>query len=409
MSADTKPGILTRLRIKRVAMVDLGANLDRATGDGAHIMLYKRHDVAKDGPGLASVHSDSPDWDMDDCDEYEKATLTGESRRTLPDSAFAAVWTDAKGKHRKLPIHDAGHLAAARGRVDAADIPADVKAKAKAKIEAATHKPEQQETKKMKLKDVLKLFTKAAAEPDADKRALLLKAADEATEKLDGVEGEDKTDPAHLDAMKASVGHMRNTMKAFGPGPHPPTHPIHAMKAAHDQMVSTLKAAGVECESDEPGGLDHVPAAVGKRFTELEKANTELQKRLDVEINKAARIEVAAVLKSFRAVPFELEGDTNDIDKYLAIKTADPKVYDSLIAKFRAVDEQMAASAAFQLVGKGGSGGRGDAWAQIEAKALGLMEKAGSGSNLTKAAAIDRICADPENAKLVAQYREQQQ
>src|SRR5262245_29260204 len=58
---DRKPGILTNLRIKRVALVDNGANFDKSTGDGAHIMLYKRDDTQKGGPSLSSVHVDSTD------------------------------------------------------------------------------------------------------------------------------------------------------------------------------------------------------------------------------------------------------------------------------------------------------------------------------------------------------------
>lgn len=46
--ADRVTGILRNLRIKRVALVDNGANLDPSTGDGAHIMLYKRADPAPD-------------------------------------------------------------------------------------------------------------------------------------------------------------------------------------------------------------------------------------------------------------------------------------------------------------------------------------------------------------------------
>lgn len=57
--ANEKPGILRNLRVKRVALVDVGANFDSGTGDGAHIMLYKRHEVGKDGPGLGSVHVDT--------------------------------------------------------------------------------------------------------------------------------------------------------------------------------------------------------------------------------------------------------------------------------------------------------------------------------------------------------------
>jgi hypothetical protein len=52
------PGILRNLQINRVALVDKGANLDSKTGDGAHIMLYKR-DFEKDSPGLGPIHVDT--------------------------------------------------------------------------------------------------------------------------------------------------------------------------------------------------------------------------------------------------------------------------------------------------------------------------------------------------------------
>lgn len=74
----------------------------------------------------------------------EKGTLTTAQRNALPDSAFAAVWTDAKGnKQRVCPIHDADHVRAALGGhgISATQgIPPDVKAKAKAKIAAAARK-----------------------------------------------------------------------------------------------------------------------------------------------------------------------------------------------------------------------------------------------------------------------------
>lgn len=53
------PGVLRNLRVKRVSLVDMGANFDTNTGDGAHIMLYKRADVTKDSPSVAAVHVDT--------------------------------------------------------------------------------------------------------------------------------------------------------------------------------------------------------------------------------------------------------------------------------------------------------------------------------------------------------------
>lgn len=400
MATAPKPGILTRLRVKRVALVDVGANLDQHTGDGAHIMLYKRHvehvehveSEKEGGPSLGSVHCDSPEWDVHDADEYEKATLVGDARRELPDSAFAAVWTDAEGKkHRKLPIHDAGHLAAARGRIDQAQIPDDVKAEAHRKIEAATNK--EKPVAKGKFAKLMAAIMEAVTESDVTKRAAAVAAVLKDAEGMEMAAPDAAMTAAHCDEMQKMID-------AHGPGPHAPEHPVHAMKAALDAM----KRAGGAVAPAAPA----VSPEVAKRFEDIEKANISLQKRLDAEIDKGARVEVHTLLKSFQAVPFVLEGDAavNDVDKYMAIKKADPVAFDAIIAKFKAVDAQMAQSAAFTNFGKGGSGGKGDAWGRIEAEAAKLISKDGK---LTKEQAIDQVLVDPEHAQLIKQYREQQQ
>lgn len=75
---------------------------------------------------------------------FWKAALTSEERDALPDSDFAAVWTDDDGnKQRALPIHDASHVRAAlggHGLSATKGMPAEVKAKAKKKIAAAAKK-----------------------------------------------------------------------------------------------------------------------------------------------------------------------------------------------------------------------------------------------------------------------------
>src|SRR5712692_1505642 len=115
------PAKLKNLVIDRVDAVDKGANQE------AHIVLTKRddhpaderndgqsrHEPAGDGTGhpdgsgsgargSSGGASDSKEW----ADEYEtseeghilKATLTSGARNALPDSAFAAVWSDKDGK-----------------------------------------------------------------------------------------------------------------------------------------------------------------------------------------------------------------------------------------------------------------------------------------------------------------------
>ncbi len=63
------------------------------------------------------------------------AVLTSKREGDLPDSAFAAVWTDAKGqKQRKLPIYDKEHADNAAARVNQTEMPAKLKAIAAKKI-----------------------------------------------------------------------------------------------------------------------------------------------------------------------------------------------------------------------------------------------------------------------------------
>ena len=66
------------------------------------------------------------------------AVLTTKKEGDLPDSAFAAVWTDAKGqKQRKLPIYDKAHADNAAARLNQTEMPAKLKAQAARKIAAA--------------------------------------------------------------------------------------------------------------------------------------------------------------------------------------------------------------------------------------------------------------------------------
>ncbi len=399
-----KPGVLRNLRIKRVALVDKGANFDTATGDGAHIMLYKR-DLSKDA-GLGSVHVDSPEWDADDADEYEKATLDAAGRRKLSDSDFLAVWTDAEGKkHRKLPVHDAGHIAAARGRIDGAQIPEDVKAAARRKLEHLNSPKEKTVAKTMK--DLFAKMAAALAETDVTKRTLLLKEAEEDAEKMGPPA---PGTPEHEGAEKEHIGALQNLHKTIGgqltkmgEGPHPGDHPYHKMKAMHEHLSKMLKAMG--CDTGEQMVPTEAPAHVTKALTDLEKANVSLQKRLDQEIEKREEGEMLTILKSFKATPFKLEGDDSDVKKFRKMQREDPAGYSRMMELFKAADAQIATSNLFKNIGAGGGGNSGSAYAEAEALAETMVTKmAGS---LTKEQAIDKVFSD--NPKLYSRYVEEQQ
>jgi hypothetical protein len=147
--------VLKGLVVTRVDLVDLGDN------PRADVVMFKRRPVDKASGGFG-VSGGKPTGDSNDdqvtcpncdakmkgtgkkcpdCGQYvAKGTLTAAQRNALPDSDFAAVWTDASGKkQRALPIHDKAHVTAALGGhgVDATKgIPPKVKATARRKIAA---------------------------------------------------------------------------------------------------------------------------------------------------------------------------------------------------------------------------------------------------------------------------------
>lgn len=361
MADNAKPGILRNLRVKRVSLVDIGANYDAGTGDGAHIMLYKAA-TQKDGPSLGSVHSDSPNWDQDDADDYEKADLSGQGRRALPDSSFAAVWTDAQGKkHRKLPIHDAGHLAAARGRLDQTQLPADVKAAARRKINAATNHKEKN-VKKSMLKSFIGLFS----ETDAEKRTAAAAELEKAM--ADDCE-DDETDD--MKKKKAQAAKDAEGKDAVG-------------KAVAEEVAK----ATTELQKKH-----------AEEIAKIAKANTDLTAAIEVEKGIRLDGEMRTILKGFRATSFDID---KDVAKFRKMKESSPEEYNRVMEILKGADAMLASSALFNNFGTSAEG-TGDAWAQIEAKADAMVEKLGD--KLTREQAIEKVMLDPKNMHLVKAYR----
>lgn len=347
MPDNPKPGILTRLRVKRVSLVDNGANQDPLTGDGAHIMLFKSA-----GPGLAAVHVDAPATDL----------------------------TDPK-KKKELSV-----------------------------------------AKVITLKSLFKSIAAAISEPDVEKRAaavaIIEKDVDDAVEMaapqaavVPATEDtSQKLSPEHIQTLKAQHGQMDAMCKAFGAGPHPPEHPVHGLIAARDHIGKMIGAT----PTDEPGALGTtalakkvettMDAEVTKKFTDLEKANTDL--RTQVAVEKALRLdgEMLAILKSFKASPFVLTGEKSDVAKFRKMKEDTPELWDRTLEILKAQDAIASQSLAFSKQIGSGLTGTGSAWDQIDAKAESMVEK-GAGK-ITKEQALEKVMLD--NPKLVAQYREEQ-
>lgn len=290
--ADRVPGILRNLRIKRVALVDEGANFDAATGDGAHIMLYK----SKNPPSTPTIIKEKP------------------VMKTI--------------------------------------------------------------------KEILKSVLDTILEPDIEKRKLALGPLSKA---VDGLEDPTPTTPIT------------------------PVVPVVA-KVAHDASDAMCKCG--DCMSKRTDAEKAVNAEVEKRMgsiakqnEDLAKANTALAASVAKMQDDVATTEMTTILKSFKHTPFKLTGDDSDVVKFKKMKAADPSGWERMLEIFKAQDAQM--GNAFITIGSSLSGGKGDAWGELEALAEALVTK--STTPLTQAQALDQVMMNPKNNSIVKRYREQQQ
>lgn len=248
-----QPTQLRNLKLNRCDLVDDPAN------QHAHVLLVKR---ASSGPSLGAAHVNTPDWLT-----TEKAVLSTGQQNALPDSAFAAVWTDADGKkQRKLPFKradgstDLPHLRNALARFDQTNMPSSIRSAARSKLDAAARQAGVGDTgdKKMArkvaqstslLKRLARFLKNAEAEAEADAGGgeSFADWANEEMEEPDHQDGNaDKAEAmgqhvsqlkAHLNALKVHHADLGKAIDAYGDTSKlPADHPVHALKALHKEL-----------------------------------------------------------------------------------------------------------------------------------------------------------------------------
>jgi hypothetical protein len=389
--------VLRSLRLNRCDLVDEPAN------PKAHVVLYKRAEgapgtgapdvtpsqpdvVAKEQPGIGAVHVDRPDWLA-----AEKAVMDAGTRGNLPDSAFAAVWTDADGKkQRKLPYRhadgsiDLSHLRNALSRISQTDMPSSVRGKAQRKLDAA----KEQHMKKSFLAKLKDLFKEAEAEagPLADWAA------------------QEEAEPEHTLAQKlaAHCAKLGEAIGAYGDGEFPPEHPVHSLKALFKEMGDTVAACN---KSEEPDGDEGKPPAppmgditksveVSKRETELAKkladSEAELAKR-DAELAKAREdAAIAATTTELRKFAHVSVNPEADAPIFKSLSETNKAAYDRVMEILSGAEGVVSKSNLTKEIGSPlpGDGKADTAWAAIEAEADAMTK---ADPKVTKAKAIDVV------------------
>lgn len=369
------PNRLRDLVIDRVDLVDKGANQE------AHVVIVKR-DIRKDGPTATQTHVNTPDWMV-----AEKSVLSSAARHDLPDSAFAAVWTDGEGKtQRALPYKhadgtvDKAHLDNALARLDQTALPDTVKAEARHKLEAATK--EQGVNKKEILKRLADLFKGDDGDDDLSKAAMA---------------------PEQLADMKAHHDGLGQAISAYGDASKlPAEHPVHKLMALHKDLGAKLAAYGTQPGDGGLESFNSVPM-VNKReeFTKavddaVKKATADLVKRT-AEAETIAKTERDARLVEKKAGELrKLSSLSIDIEKdaplFKKLEDAAPDAY-KRVTEILAGADAMAKTAAVlerELGSPLGGDAASTAWKEIEAEADKLMAK-DAGGKLSKAKAIDVV------------------
>jgi hypothetical protein len=236
---------VTNLRVDRIDFVDAGASLDKATGQGAHVLLYKRAGVppaAKKAPTFDEILLGRQAWEMNDA--FYELTCT------LSDTISSIIWDPETADK-------AGAIRAALGSFEAAlegEI-ADWLAAPASLTKAAA--PAQRD----RVRDTTRLAVQKAVA-----RALLArkketdmatKPAPVAKEKpsMDGVPDAVK---AYIDELEAKIAEMGK-----GAGKEPPK-PEDVLKGLTPEARALVEKAAADAEA-------------------ARKESAELQKRLDAE------------------------------------------------------------------------------------------------------------------------------
>jgi len=367
-SVGTRPARrLKNLRYKRIDLVDKGASHDVASGQGAHVLLFKRDEsapaatpagpvkkfldavLAKIAGGFAEVAKSEPLT-------FEEAQMVRGSDDVYEDlydnlgalwsAVSSALYSDAPDKAAAIKTAVQAYCAALMadfddwlGAADDASLAKRVK-KAGRKISGE---------RLGRLQAMHKTLGDFIAEHET-------KPADVAVDKGEKV-------------MKTTEGAPGSAASVV---PAAPAAPAGAAPAA-----------------------SAVPADVQKRLDEAAAENVQLKKRLE-DVEAVAKAEREARLKGvyiakaagFKGLPVKADDDYKvfqEIDEKLS-----PEVAKRVTELLQAADAAIVSGDLFKAVGSSQAGsGSGSAWAEIETLAAGLVAKSTEG--LTKAKAIDLV------------------
>jgi len=318
---------LTNLRYQRIDLVDRGASIDSATGEGAHVVLFKR-DAAMTEP-----------------------TPVATPEMIAKVSGFRALFDQTM---EKLGVKKAE--------------PFPPEAPKAAAVETPPEAPKADPPKEPK-------DDKAVP---ATEGAWLADALGKLTQMLESflaVRGKGPVDPALVQPLAVP--------QPLNPDPNAAPHAIPAVTMKGDPMAAT--------ETDKTPAPDDIQKRLDDATAESVELKKRLEVVEGIaKAEKDARLTAEYVAKcaTFKGLPIKADDDhavLREIDEKLS-----PDVAKRVTELLRAADAGMIAAGLFKAAGSDQSGGgTGDAWSEIDAKAQGLIAKADG--KLDYSAAVDQV------------------
>jgi hypothetical protein len=401
---------LKGLLVDRVDLVDIGANLDKRTGDGAHIMLFKR---AADAVVCSA------------CQKAQK-----------PDAKVCADCGASMGGEKKSAIWRVADLAKAKGA--SAELIAKAEQMARSFDEILAGRIAQRALDS--LWDLYYAFMESARSifesDEADKIGLLRESAVDFMNAFLGALPDAVDDAAvekvgrkisasrmkQLTEMHAKLGSLLkevsgedDTMKiadfakSLGLTVAEDATPEQIKKAVDDHIAAQVIAKGAPAvPADVQKALDaqkaDFDAQIAKRDEQIAKAQADAKAERDARILKQFEAQAAS---EFLGLPLQLQKAADkpesktDAEIFKALAEKAPEEWLRVEAILKGAAEAIRVGKLFEETGAGGAGSAGSALEQINQLAKALVD---AKSEKTIEQAIAKVSGDPAHRELYSRY-----
>ena len=378
---------LKGLLVDRVDLVDFGANYDKRTGDGAHIMLFKRAPQSADAHvfdrmvTFAKAQHCSADLiaKTEQVARTFDQVLAGRIAQKAIDQLWDLYYAFMEAARSIFESDEANKIGLLRD--SALDfMNAFIGALPEAMDDA----------------EIEKRIAKVGRKISASRMKQLCEMHDKLGSLLKEVQGDETMKLAEFAkslgvtvADNATDAEIKTAIEAHYAKAHAPAVGDAVQKAIDEALVKERAAQAAE---------------LAKRDTEIEKAKADAKAERDArilkEFDEQARGEFAGLPLSME----KAEGKKTDAEIFKALSEKAPDEWARVSVMLKSSAEALRQSALFTEQGGGGAAAAGSALAQLSKLAEDLVK---SGAEKTKEQAMTSIASNPQHADLYKRYVEE--